>query len=120
MSLQGVHIDHIAHSGLDVLCFSDACELRMGGFLASGEGWRILLSRDLVGRFSLNALGFIAAVVTVRLALSRTRPARVLAVTDSTSALEWLLKASFHPGKQGGLGKIARSLASAVLDGTPP
>ena len=115
LSRQGVRIDHVTNSCFDVLCFSDACELGLGGFLTTGEGWRISLPRDLVGTFSLNALEFIAAVVTVRLAISRTPGARVLAVTDSTSALGWLFKASFHPGKQGCLDQVARSLATIVL-----
>ena len=115
MSNKGVQIDHITLSVPEVICYSDACEFGMGGLLESGVGWRLQLPPNLVGKFSLNVLEFIAAVITIHLAIGGRSNTRILAITDSTSALGWLHRASFDPGSQGCLDQVARRLATMVF-----
>ena len=111
----GVHIDHITSSGLNVLCFSDACEFGLDEFLDSRKGWRIPFPHNLIGKFSLNVLEFVASKVTVCLALAKAPSARVLAVTYRIIILSWLFKVLFDSVQKGCMDQVACFLESSIL-----
>ena len=72
----------------------------MGGYgLQSGVAWRIHLEPDLIGRGSLNALEFLAALIGIWVE-NELGPALgfddvLLCQGDSSSATGWIAKSSF-------------------------
>ena len=48
-----------------ITCYSDAC----GGYIVNGLAWRFKIPNELLGYFSINFLEFIAAVLTIELAI---------------------------------------------------
>ena len=68
----------------------------MGGYDSNGLAWRYILPPELLDIFSINLLEFIASAISIHLSLAAsTNPQKILAYTDSSSALVWLYKASF-------------------------
>ena len=88
---EGININHVTFTNPSVICFSDACEHGMGGYIKNGPAWRFKIPKHLVGVFSINLLEFIAAFLTIEFAIwyknNKTYPHRILAFTDSSSAL---------------------------------
>ena len=75
---------------------SDACETGMGGYDSTGMAWCYELPVELIGKFTINILEFLASAITIHLSMARSPgPDKILAFTDSSSALGWLYKASF-------------------------
>ena len=70
----------------------------------------------MIGRFSINLLEFLASAITIHLAI-RDSPnqQKILALTDSSSALGWLYKASF-PAQKEIHDKVARWLAIDMIN----
>ena len=68
-TFQGTNINHVTITKYTAMCCSDVCELGIGGYTKHGLSWRYKLPTDLIGVFSLNALQFIAAVITIWLHL---------------------------------------------------
>ncbi|KAI2509781.1 hypothetical protein MHU86_4634 [Fragilaria crotonensis] len=78
----------------------DACPQGLGGYgLQSGVAWRIQLDPDLIGRGTLNALEFLAALIGVwvehQLGPEIAANDVLLSQGDSTSATGWMAKSSF-------------------------
>ena len=81
----------------------------------NGRAWRYALPPDLQGKLSINLLEFIASAITIHLSIQHTNaPSKVLAYTDSSSALGWLYKASFS-SSQPMHDKVARWLALDLI-----
>ena len=81
----------------------------------NGPAWRYKIPDHLIGIFSINFLEFTAASLTIQLAIhhknDKSYPHRILAFTDSGSALGWLFKSNFDTDSHGCHDKIARDLA---------
>jgi hypothetical protein len=87
----------------------------MGGYNNNGLAWRYELPPSLLNKFTINLLEFIASAITIVLTLRATKgSSKVLAYTDSSSALGWLFKASFSTS-QPIHDKVARWLASILM-----
>ena len=114
-NIEGVNINHITFTEPSITCYSDACEYGMGGYIVGGPAWRYELPKDLIGKFSINLLEFIAASLTIQFAIKFKKdnnyPHRILAFTNSSSALGWLFKSNFDTTKFESHDKVARDLA---------
>ena len=108
VTTEGVDINNVTFSKPIEVCISDACEHGMGGFNMSGMAWRYELPKEMIGKFTINLLEFLAAVITKFITISGSEyPQKPLSLTDSSSALGWLYKASF-PGSMPGHDIVAR------------
>jgi len=93
---KGISINNVVFRRPDIIVWSDASELGIGGYSNSGIGWRFKLPPHLVGVFTLNLLEFIAAVITIELVLDHAPPGTcILGLADSTCTVGWLYKSSF-------------------------
>ena len=111
----GIDINHITFTEPSITCYSDACEYGLGGYIVNGPAWRFKLPDDLVGYFSINFLEFIAAVLTIELAIhlknDPSYPHRILSFTDNSSTLKWLFSCKFDPSTHLSHEKVGRHLA---------
>ena len=114
---QGININLITYTAYDSVLFTDACEIRLGGFsVSTGKAWRYKLP-DWATHLHINALEFLAAYIGIYLELT-TSPHpyhRILCMTDNSSALAWLHKANFQPNDQTLHETIARRLARTMV-----
>ena len=116
VSTKGIDINNITFTEPTGTTISDACEHGLGGFNSDGLAWRYELPPALIGKFSINLLKFIASAITIYLTIkSTTSPQKLLAFTDSSSALGWLYKASFTYN-QPAHDEVARWLAKTLID----
>ena len=115
VSTKGIDINNITFTQPTGTTISDACEHGMGGFNSKGLAWRYKLPPALIGKFSINLLEFIASVITIHLTIIEAdSPQKLLALTDSSSALGWLYKANFITN-QPAHDEVARWLATALI-----
>ena len=99
---RGVDINNVTFSEPTCIYISDACEHGIGGFNMSGMAWRFNLPDKMQGKFTINLLEFIAAAITVHLTVvAADNPQKPLALTDSSSVLGWMYKASFPESMPG-------------------
>ena len=68
-SVEGIDINHITFTIMTITCYSDSCEYGIGGYIVNGPAWRFELPSELIGVFSINLLEFIAASLTIQLAV---------------------------------------------------
>lgn len=116
MSIRGSSIQNITHSLPDIFCWSDACEYGLGGFDSRGRAWQWMIPEKLRGRASINLLEFIASVTTILFSLQGlSKNKKVFALTDNSSALGWLFKASFHPAEKENHDSVARFFATEII-----
>ena len=81
-----------------------------------GNAWRYSLPPQYIDKLSINLLEFIASTITIYLTITTSNhPHKILALTDSLSALGWLHKASF-PQSHHIHNKVARHLALSLID----
>ena len=115
ISTKGVNINNITFTEASVTTISDACEHGLGGYDSNGLAWRYALPLELQGIFSINLLEFIAAAITIYMTTRHQKERqRILAFTDSSSALGWLYKASFS-NSQKAHNEVARWLAKLLM-----
>ena len=71
----------------------------------------------MIEQFSINLLEFLVAMITILIVLRNTEEgkAKILAFTDSSSALGWLFKVSFT-SNQPNHDMVARRLAEELID----
>ena len=102
ISQVGISINNITFTKPTVTLWTDACEHGLGGYDDTGVAWRLEIPIDLQGIFTINLLEFIASYFGIRMAALHhpTQYLRLMAYTDSSSALGWLYKASFDPVKR--------------------
>ena len=116
VSTKGIDINNITFTSPTITTYSDACEHGLGGYNTEGMAWRYNLPQAMIGILSINLLEFLAAAITISLTLSQANnPHKVLAFTDSSSALGWLYSASFS-SSQPIHDKVARWLATQLID----
>ena len=116
MSTNGSSIANITYSLPDHFCWSDACKHGMGGFNDSGQAWQWRIPDQHIGKLSINLLEFLASVITIMITLEgKEKDSRIFALTDNSSALGWLYKASFHPATQNKHDLVARKLARFMV-----
>ena len=116
VSSKGVDINNITFTEPTETTFSDACEHGLGGYTNSGLAWRYEIPSEFWGKLTINLLEFLAAAITINLSIDTTdEPQKVLAFTDSSSALDWLHKASFSNNKPIH-DKVARWLGRILID----
>lgn len=116
MSDKGTAIENVTHSIPDIFCWSDACEYGLGGFDNEGNAWQWEIPLHLQGKISINLLEFISSVVTIQLSLKdKNKNKKVFALTDNSSALGWLHKASFHPAEKNKHDQVARYFANFMI-----
>lgn len=120
----GWSLDHILPVICDYMTISDASEHGMGGyFILNGVAyaWRFEIPPEWRKLFTLNLLEFIAAYWTLHLLIKIVRcisPAnfRVLAITDSSSALGWMRRNCFNPHLQPCHDIVSRAIASELVE----
>ena len=96
VSDKGIDINNITITPPTVTTYSDACKHGMGGYNTNGLAWRWEIPPKLQNKVSINLLETMAVSVTIDLTLNQLdSPQKILAFTDSSSALGWLYKASF-------------------------
>ena len=116
VSTNGIDINNITFTEPTHTAFSDACKHGLGGYCSNGQAWRYKLPDEQVGQWSINLLEFLAATITIQMiTLNTTGKVKILAFTDSSSALSWLYKASFGEN-QPIHDKVARRLALELID----
>jgi hypothetical protein len=116
MCSKGADINNITFTQPTDTTFSDACEHGIGGFCTSGLAWRYALPEEMQGIFSINVLEFLAAAITIYMVLREKGSNRkVLAFTDSSSALGWMHKASFNDDQETH-DDVARFLADTCMN----
>ena len=112
---QGIDINNVTFTRQTDTVYSDACEHGIGGYTTQGKAWRYQLPDEMIGHLSINLLEFIAAAITIVLTIrDSNKPHKILALTDNSSALGWLYKASFTTSMEAH-NKTARWLAGQLL-----
>ena len=100
---------------LTVMTISDTSKHGIGGYNSRGLAWRFELPPHLRNNLSINLLEFAAAAITIHLSIANSGPLqKVLAFTDSSSAIGWLYKASFK-NCQKAHDTVARWLAESLM-----
>ena len=100
---------------------SDACEHGIGGWSSSGRAWRFALPEELWGRFTLNCLEFLAAVIGPWIDHIEGNLPTLSCVLYSTTAEGWLRKSNFvsHGEKDADVAvklATARKLADMLIE----
>lgn len=120
LAVEGISINNICYTKPSSTTWSDACKWGMGGFTNQGFAWRYLLPPSLRNRASINLLEFMAACITIDLSLGsdthNTQYPRIMAFTDSSSALGWLHHSTFSPTRHPRHDDVARRLAMRLFD----
>ena len=116
MSSKGTSILNVTYSQPNIFCWSDACGSGLGGYNHRGVAWRFQIPTKLKNKASINLLEFLASIVTIILSLENVpKYQKILAFTDSSSALGWLYKSSFHPATHHQHDIAARYLALFMI-----
>ena len=109
----------ILHTIPTILTISDASEHGVGGAIIYNDTaflWRFQIPDIWIGILSINLLEFIASAWTIIHATQFTSNQKILAVSDSTSAVSWLISNKHEPHKQPNHDKIARLLGRALFN----
>ena len=94
---------------------SDACEHGIGGYNMKGKAWRLELPQEMIGKLTINLLEYVAAVITIDLTIrDADSPQKLLAYTDSSSALGWLHSTSFSESRPAHE-EVSRRLARTTM-----
>ena len=124
-------LEHTSKSGISFnnVCFTkqtsetltDASEFGLGGFNTStGKAWRFEIPLWMRKTMHINLLEFIACTIGIWLEIidnrNQNKFQRIHALTDNSSAVGWLYKASFNPKTHHGHDTVARKLATLLLE----
>ena len=115
----GVSINLITFVKNDELIYTDACETGLGGYNPrTGRAWRYRLPFWMQRQFHINILEFIASLIGIwmEIKFSNTPYLSILAKTDNSSALGWLVKSNFDPDTHSRHDQVARKMAEILLD----
>ena len=78
--------------------------------------WRYKIPPDLQGIFTINLLEFISAIITIYMVIQKHGTNRkILAFTDSSSALGWMHHSTFNPTTHIAHDTAARKLAKILI-----
>ena len=98
VTTKGVPINNIVFFKPSITLWSDACEYVIGGCSKNDLAWRWRIPAAWHGKLKLNLLEFLASAVTIYMTILKMgQGSHILALTDSSSALGWMDKASFDP-----------------------
>ena len=67
---KGIDINNVKFTEPSIICYSNACEHGIGGYIVNGHTWRFELPPHLIGIFSMNLLECIAAFLIIEFVLS--------------------------------------------------
>ena len=115
----GVSINQITFVKHDEVIYTDACETGLGGYNPrTGKGWRYRLPVSMQKQFHINILEFIASLIGIWLEVKNKNIEllSILAKTDNSSAVGWLVKSNFDPDSQSKHDLVARQLAEVLLE----
>ena len=116
VSTLGIDINMVNFTSPTDISKSDACEIGLGGYNDCGLAWRYKLPPDLIGVFTINLLEFIAAIITIYMIIEKHGTNRkILAFTDSSSALGWMHHSTFNPNTHLSHDSAARKLAEILI-----
>ena len=119
VSQSGVSLNLITYSKWSVRVCTDACEHGLGGWnTETKKAWRIKLPNDMIGKYHINFLEFLAAWIGIWMEIlqSEKKYERYLCLTDNSCALGWLYKANFCPENQKHNDIVARKMAEVLID----
>ena len=115
----GVSINNVCITKPSSTTYSDACTWGIGGNTMRGTAWQFIIPIALRGRATINFLEFLAAIITIELAITEDTHdsafPHILAFTDSSSALGWLYHSTFNPKTHLPHDKLARHLARLLF-----
>ncbi|MCH2242754.1 MAG: hypothetical protein MK041_12705 [Aquabacterium sp.] len=117
VSTFGISLNMVNFTKPTNITMSDACETGMGGYSDCGLAWRYKTPPELQGIFTINLLEFIAAIITIYMVIHKHGSNRkILAFTDSSSALGWMYHSTFNPTTHVAHDSAARKLAEILMD----
>lgn len=116
----GWSLNHILPTVRDYITISDAAEHGLGGFFILEDtvyAWRFEIPPEWRGVLTLNLLEFVAAYWTLHLLILLIREVsptdfRVLAISDSNSALGWMKHNCFNPHLQPAHDIVCRAIGT--------
>ena len=120
-SSNGISFNNVCYTKSNKEILTDASEFGLGGFNTStGKAWRFELPLWMRKSMHINLLEFISCTIGVWLEIIQNRKnnkfLKIHALTDNSSAVGWLYKASFNPKTHLGHDLVARKLATILLD----
>ena len=107
------------------IAWSDSCPYGLGGYLLTGQAWRIRIPKEASfygADEANNVLEFLGMGINILLLIHFTKPGTFpcfLALGDNTSAIAWIFKSgkvSKHSPYYYSVKLIARKIASAVIE----
>ena len=119
-SVQGVPFNNICFTKYTQKILTDASEFGLGGVnISTGKVWRFQIPLWMRKSMHINLLEFIACTIGIWLEIIHNKSEtflKIQALTDNSSAVGWLSKASFNPKTHHGHDIVARKLATILLD----
>ena len=116
VSTLGISMNMVNFTSPTNITRSDACETGLGGYSECGLAWRYKIPPDLQGIFTINLLEFISAIITIYMVIQKHGTNRkILAFTDSSSALGWMHHSTFNPTTHIAHDTAARKLAKILI-----
>jgi len=116
----GISFNNICFTKYNIKTLTDASEYGLGGFnTETGSAWRFQLPEWMQKSMHINLLEFIACTIGIWVELlndKKTTFKRIHALTDNSSAVGWLYKASFNPLTHFQHDTVARKLAKILLE----
>jgi len=101
---RGISLNLISYRRPSVISWADACPKGMGGYDSLGNAWQYKLSEDyrIACTYQNNSLEFVAVLISVWVSIANnTAKSKTcfLALSDNSSAMGWLYKASIDDTK---------------------
>ena len=119
-SQQGISFNNICFTRHNQEILTDASEFGLGGFnTTTGKAWRFEIPIWMRKTMHINLLEFIACTIGIWLEILDSNNKsflKIQALTDNSSAVGWLYKASFNPKSHHGHDIVARKLAKILID----
>ena len=94
----GTSINNIVFRAPSSFHWADSCPFGMGGYSASGRAWRFYIPPNLRTEHTNNVLEYMASIITIWIEIYEGRIPPLsccLALSDSTSTVGWLHRATF-------------------------
>ena len=97
-----ISINNITIYQPNALVISYACTRGMGGYTIQGQAWRYHLPQEIINKFSINFLEFLASVISIDILLSgmeqeKSKGKHISSISDNSRSVGWMHNASFHP-----------------------
>ena len=95
---EGTSINNIVFRRPSTFHWADSCPFGLGGYSASGRAWRFYIPPQLRTEHTNNVLEYMASIITIWIEIIEGRIPPLsccLALSDSTSTVGWLHRATF-------------------------